>query len=94
MPSDDIDDTPTDHNNLIPKTTDKDPITWDDNDATLAGALYEVALFWERNALFQDFLVDGVVPIGKGLLAVDTVLAVGSARGVSTLSERLRRGGS
>ena len=33
-------------------------------------------MFWEREALFQDFLLTGAVPMKNGRLAVDSVNAV------------------
>ena len=61
---------------LIPITSDKTKIKYKDNAAALAGMLYETTLFWEREGLFQEFLISGAVPMKGGRLAVDNVNAL------------------
>ena len=61
---------------LTPVTSEDDQIIWDNNPATLAGNLYETRMFWQREGLFQDFLLTGAVPMRNGRLAVDSDNAV------------------
>ena len=57
MPSSDDSTLSTTDNNtdniLVPTTTDKEPIIFEDNDATIEGTLYEVGRYCKRNGLFQ-----------------------------------------
>ena len=42
---------------LVPTDTDKDPIKWDNNRATIEGKLHEVALYYTRTDQFIDLVV-------------------------------------
>ena len=68
--------TNTDLNHLVPVTIDKEPIIFEDNDATIEGILYEVGRFYKRNGLFQMLFKHRAVPLSNGKLAVDSVNTV------------------
>ena len=42
---------------LIPTFSDKEPIIWDDNNASLEGVLYEVKQYLVRKNLFAPLLL-------------------------------------
>ena len=50
-----------------------EPITWDDNPASLAGILYEASRFYQRKGLYQPLIKFSSVLTSRGKLAVDTV---------------------
>ena len=66
----------TEHNYLVPVTTDKEPIIFEDNDATIEGILYEVGRFYKRNGLFQMLFKHRAVPLSNGKLAIESVNSV------------------
>ena len=74
--SDASDNSTTVNKYLVPVTTDNIVLKWDGNTASLAGILYETFQFWEREGLFQEFLLTNAVPIKGGKLAVDSDLAI------------------
>ena len=74
--SDASDNSTTVNKYLVPVTTDNIVLKWDGNTASLAGILYETFQFWEREGLFQEFLLTNAVPIKGGRLAVDSDLAI------------------
>ena len=61
-----------DLNYLVPVTTDKEPIIFEDNDATIDGILYEVGRFYKRNGLFQTLFAHRAVALSNGKLAVES----------------------
>ena len=67
---------------LQPVYTDGTPIIWDGNDATIAGALYEVKKFFKRKNLYQTLFKNRTVPIKGGILAVDSANAAYFLTGV------------
>ena len=73
--SDASDNSTTVNKYLVPVTTDN-VLKWDGNTASLAGILHETFQFWEREGLFQEFLLTNAVPIKGGKLAVDSDLAI------------------
>ena len=58
---------------LIPTDTDKEPIKWDDNDATLEGVLHEVKQYCIRKNLFAALFEHRAVALSNGKLAVDHI---------------------
>ena len=60
----------------VPVDITGEPITWDDNPASLAGILYEVGRFYQRKGLFQPLIKFSSVLTSRGKLAVDTADAV------------------
>ena len=58
---------------LHPVDTDKSPIEWDGNVATLAGILHEIERFYKRKNLFQMLFKHHAVALHSGKLAVDSV---------------------
>jgi hypothetical protein len=65
-----------DLNYLVPVTIDKEPIIFEDNDATIEGILYEVGRFYNRTGLFQMLFKHRAVPLSNGKLAVESVNTV------------------
>ena len=65
-----------DLNYLVPVTIDKEPIIFEDNDATIEGILYEVGRFYKRTGLFQMLFKHRAVPLSNGKLAVESVNTV------------------
>ena len=61
---------------LVPTDTDKDPIKWDNNRATIEGKLHEAALFYQRTDQFIDLVENRAAPLPNGKLAVDSEQAV------------------
>ena len=66
----------TEHNYLVPVTTDKEPIIFEDNDATIEGILFEVGRFYKRNGLFQTLFKHRAVPLSNGKLAIESINSV------------------
>jgi hypothetical protein len=63
-------DTITEHTDiLVPVDPDKEPIEWDGNDAHIAGILYEVGLYYERQGLFQSLFEHRAVTLSNGKLS-------------------------
>ena len=46
---------------LIPVSSDKTPLSWDGNDATLLGLLHEVGRHYRNKGFFQTLLRDRAV---------------------------------
>ena len=61
---------------LIPVSSDKTPLSWDGNDATLLGLLHEVGRHYRNKGLFQTLLRDRAVALSNGRLAVEDPNAV------------------
>ena len=57
---------------LVPTDTDKDPIKWDNNRATIEGKLHEVALYYTRTDQFIDLVENRATPLPSGKLALDS----------------------
>ena len=55
---------------LVPLDTDKQPIIWDGNDATMDGLLYEIGLYVVRKQLFRDLLAHRGKTLSNGRMAV------------------------
>lgn len=80
MSSDQID---TDFNSkYTPVTPDGTHIEWDDNDASLPGILDAVDKYCIENNYFQDFFQHRVVPLSKGMIAVDDIMVLKFRTGV------------
>ena len=80
MSSDHID---TDINSkYTPVTPDGTHIEWDDNDASLPGILDAVDKYCIENNYFQDFFQHRVVPLSKGMIAVDDIMVLKFRTGV------------
>ena len=81
MPSDDIESLSTANtdNYLVPVTIDKEPITFNGNDATIEGTLYECGRFYKRNGLFQTLFAHRAVALSNGKLAVESPNTAASA---------------
>jgi len=58
-------------NILIPVSSDKVPLLWDGNDATILGLLYETGRYYRKTGLFQTLVEDRAVALSNGRLAVD-----------------------
>lgn len=64
---------PTLSNNIfIPVHSDKTPIVWDGNNATIPGALFEVKRYLKKTGIFQPLLNHRAVALSNGRLAVDS----------------------
>ena len=72
MRDDDTRNSHYDHNDniLIPTTSDKEPIIFRDNDATIEGILYEIDRYYTRNGIFQSLLKHRAVSLSNGKLAI------------------------
>ena len=57
---------------LQPVTTDKTPIVWDGNDATIDGTLFETGRFYKKTGLFQPLFKHRAVALSSGRLAVES----------------------
>ena len=58
-------------NTLIPVSSDKTPLAWDGNDATILGLLHETGRHYKNKGLFQPLLRDRAVALSNGRLAVE-----------------------
>ena len=56
---------------LIPVSTDKSTLSWDGNDATILGLLYETGRYYKNKGLFQTLLRDRAVALANGKLAIE-----------------------
>ena len=63
-------------NILIPVSTDKSALSWDGNDATILGMLYETGRYYRRKGLFQTLFENRAVALSNGRLAVEDPNAV------------------
>ena len=69
---DDIDRSTLSNNNvLVPVSSDKVPLEWDGNDATILGLLYETGRYYRNKGLFQPLILNRAVALSNGRLAVD-----------------------
>ena len=59
-------------NIYFPTSSDKEPIIFSDNDATIEGTLYEIGRYYKRNGLFQMLFNHHAVSLSNGKLAVDS----------------------
>ena len=75
MSADDITNTVT-SDKLQPVTADGLPIKYNENNATMAGILFEIFAFWKRNGLFQEYIAHHAAPLNNGRLAVDSVNSI------------------
>ena len=55
-----------------PVTIDKQPLTWDGNDASILGLLYEIGRYFKAKGLFQTLLKYRAVAVGTKLAMEDT----------------------
>ena len=55
-----------------PVTIDKQPLTWDGNDASILGILYEIGRYFKARGLFQTLLKYRAVAVGTKLAMEDT----------------------
>ena len=69
---------------LQPVFPDGNPITWDGNDAHIAGALLECKRYFIRSGLFKSLLEHRAAPVGKGYIAVKDVQSVPFVMGTYT----------
>ena len=56
---------------LIPVTSDKSALSWDGNDATINGLLYECVQYYKRKGLFQPLIKHRTVSLSNGKLAAE-----------------------
>ena len=56
---------------LIPVTADKSVLSWDGNDATINGLLYECGQYYKRKGLFQPLIKHRTVSLSNGKLAAE-----------------------
>ena len=73
MPAnDDIETSTLSTNNIyIPVSSAKTPLSWDNNDATILGLLYETGKYYKSKGLFQTLLKHRAVALSNGRLAVE-----------------------
>ena len=75
--------TPTEKTDkLVPIDTDKEPIVWDNNRATIEGVLDEVHKFHLKTDQFVDLTQHRAVPLPSGKLAIDNMQAHPFVQGV------------
>ena len=58
-------------NIYIPVSSAKTPLSWDNNDATILGLLYETGKYYKSKGLFQTLLKHRAVALSNGRLAVE-----------------------
>ena len=58
-------------NILVPVSSDKTPLEWDGNDATILGLLFETGRYYRSKGLFQPLIRNRSVALSNGRLAVD-----------------------
>ena len=71
-------------NILIPVSSDKTPLEWDGNDATILGLLYETGRYYRNKGLFQPLFQHRAVALSNGRLAVEDPNAVHFVTGAAT----------
>ena len=59
-----------------PVTIDKQPLTWDGNDASILGLLYEIGRYFKAKGLFQTLLKYRAVAVGTKLAMEDVRVRV------------------
>ena len=59
-----------------PVTSDRTPLSWDGNAATITGILYETGKFYRRTGLFQPLLSNRAVSLSNGRLAIESPSSV------------------
>ena len=70
---------------LVPTDTDKDPIKWDNNRATIEGKLHEVALYYTRTDQTFTFNFDLDRPRSAPWLGIVCVVQSHSSRTTTAL---------
>ena len=61
---------------LVPITSDKEPIKWDGNFATILANIFETSAYHQRRGLFQPFVLNNAALQSNGRLAVDSLESV------------------